>query len=240
MMVISNSGHRLNSELNCGWWRNKPRKVLVLNDTEGWATPWCHELARRVFLVGDDCKVIKDPETISAGDVAFFLGCTKIVPQDLLLLNRHNLVVHASPLPLGRGFSPLKWQICEGKNEIPVTLFEADAGCDSGPVYSQRVLGFDGHELLREMQEKLGELMIQMCLQWLSSPSLPLSRAQVGEGTKYGRRTEEHQRLDPHKTLAQQLSILRTVDNDRYPAFFDLGGYRYELRITKSGRVEEK
>jgi methionyl-tRNA formyltransferase len=37
--------------------------------------------------------------------------------------------------------------------------------------------------------------------------------------------------LDPQKSLAEQFNILRVVDNDRYPAFFEWNGRRYNLKI---------
>jgi len=174
------------------------------------------------------------------GDIAFFLGCTRLVPVQILLLHRHNLVVHASALPKGRGFSPLKWQICAGENVIPITLFEASEGCDTGPTYSISELEFGGHELLNELQESVGAATNRMCLDWLASAELPHGSQQVSEPTTFGRRTLEHQRLDPNLTLAEQFNTLRTVDNLRFPAFFDLKGHRYELRITKLGPVDEK
>ena len=38
-------------------------------------------------------------------------------------------------------------------------------------------------------------------------------------------------RLDPDDTIAQQFNLLRVVDNERYPAFFELLGRRYILKI---------
>ena len=36
-------------------------------------------------------------------------------------MNKNNIVVHASDLPKGRGFSPMSWQILEGKNKIKLS-----------------------------------------------------------------------------------------------------------------------
>lgn len=56
----------------------------------------------------------------------------------------------------------------------------------------------------------------------------------VANGTRYyRRRTPEDSRLDPELPIAQQFDLLRICDPDRYPAFFELHGHRYRLRLEK-------
>lgn len=81
---------------------------------------------------------------LRAGDFCFYLSCSQIVPPHVLGRFRNNLVVHESDLPQGKGWSPLTWQILEGKNRIPVILFEATEKVDSGPIYAQEWLEFEG------------------------------------------------------------------------------------------------
>ena len=47
------------------------------------------------------------------------------------------------------------------------------------------------------------------------------------------RRTPADSRLDPDKSIAEQFELLRVVDNQRYPAFFDHRGRRYRITIEK-------
>ena len=72
---------------------------------------------------------------IENGDVAFYLSFGQTVPVVILSRNNHYLVVHESALPHGKGWSPLTCQILEGKNEIPITLFEAEELVDSGKIF---------------------------------------------------------------------------------------------------------
>ena len=85
---------------------------------------------------------------IKKGDIAFYLGCGQILPVDILSQNKHNLVVHESALPQGKGWSPVTWQILAGKNEIPITLFEAEESVDIGNIYLQDIMNFSGTELV--------------------------------------------------------------------------------------------
>ncbi len=57
-------------------------------------------------------------------------------------------------------------------------------------------------------------------------------RAQQGEPSYYPRRRPDDSRLDPDRTLRQLFNQLRVADPVRYPAFFELAGRRFELRIT--------
>ena len=54
---------------------------------------------------------------------------------------------------------------------------------------------------------------------------------QTGEASYYRRRRPVDSQLDPERTLAEQFDLLRVVDNDRYPAFFEWRGRRYGLLI---------
>ncbi|EOB2070111.1 formyltransferase family protein [Campylobacter coli] len=54
--------------------------------------------------------------------------------------NTHNIVIHASNLPQGKGWSPFFHQVIEGKNEITFSLFEADDKVDNGDIYLQKTL----------------------------------------------------------------------------------------------------
>ena len=67
----------------------------------------------------------------------------------------HNIVIHASDLPSGKGWSPLTWQVLEGKNSIPISVFEANDKIDAGKVYIKTCLKLLGYELIEEIREKL-------------------------------------------------------------------------------------
>lgn len=67
---------------------------------------------------------IHDKQELCPGDSCFYLSGGKVVPTNILLQFMHNLVVHESDLPRGKVAADI-WQILEGENRIPATLFEA-------------------------------------------------------------------------------------------------------------------
>jgi len=178
---------------------------------------------------------IHNAKNISEGDLVFCLGCGQVLSSDILSRNQHNLVVHESALPKGKGWSPLTWQILEGKNEIPITLFEAAETIDSGKIYLQDHLEFKGDELIDELRQAQAEKSIEMCLKFVEEYPNILDQAteQCGESTYYSRRKPEDSKLNPDQTIREQFNLLRVVDNDRYPAFFEVNGTIYKIKIEK-------
>lgn len=220
------------NEQSSDWWR-KPRAVSVCVDTPGWFDPFAERLAAAANAAGDRAVFVRDAREVQSGGVAFYLSCLRITPADVLARNPHNIVVHASALPQGRGFSPVVWQVLEGRSVIPVTMILAAEAVDAGDILMQDRIALEGHELNDEIRRLLGDKTVEMCLRYLASPEPPTGTPQQGEPSWYPRRRPEDSRLDPAKSIAEQFELLRVVDNSRYPAFFDHRGHRYVLRVEK-------
>ena len=215
------------------WWQ-KPRKVSVVVDNPSWVVPFCEELVEILNGAGDQAVLCKNHSDVQKGDIAFYIGCVHLTPNLVLARNRRNLVAHASDLPKGRGFSPMTWQIIEGRNKIPLCLIDAVEEVDTGPIILKKIIQFQGHELIDELRDKLGQAQVELAMQFLEA-EVPLEgKAQVDGGSVYSRRAACDSRLDPELTLSEQFNLLRTIDNENYPAFFDFRGHRYQLTIKKT------
>jgi methionyl-tRNA formyltransferase len=140
-------------------------------------------------------------------------------------------VVHESDLPKGRGFAPVAWQVLEGQTVIPVVLFEAVSDIDAGPIYLRDEIRLSGFELNDEIRRLQGDATVAICVRFLEQYPNVVPQPQTGSATVYRRRTARDSELDPDKTLREQFDLLRTVDNERHPAYFELGGHRYLVRI---------
>jgi methionyl-tRNA formyltransferase len=174
-------------------------------------------------------------KTLSGGDLCFYLSYGKIVTQATRKRYKHNLVIHESNLPAGRGWSPATWQILEKKKQITVTLFEAADSVDSGPIYLQENINLKGMELLPEWRLLQVKITEKLCQDFVGNyPEVVQSaRLQEGEASFYPRRTPEDSRLDISCSLKEQFNLFRVVDNVHYPAFFALEGTEYILNIQK-------
>jgi len=207
-------------------------KIQVLVDNLGsWIIPYAKDLVIKLNEGGNDSRIIHDHDEVSEGDILCLLACEKKFKK--LKLNHHNLVVHESDLPQGKGWSPVTWQVLEGKHEIPVTLFEATDSVDGGPIYAQKYMMLEGTELLPEIKHMQGLVTQQLILDFVMRYPDIKSIEQKGEETFYQRRTFKDSELDLNKTLAEQFDLLRVCDNERYPAHFAYRNHRYIIKIYK-------
>jgi methionyl-tRNA formyltransferase len=214
------------------WWR-RPRRITVVVDNPSWFVPHAQQLVEHMRAAGDDAAFAAEHAEVREGAVAFYLSCLRIVPPHVCARNLRNLVAHTSDVPRGRGFSPLTWQIIEGMNHIPVCLLEAVAEVDAGPVIYREWVEFQGHELIDELRRSVAEKTLELCKRFLAERIPPRGEPQVGEPTVYRRRGPLDSQLDPEQSIAAQFDLLRTVDNVRYPAWFDHRDCRYKIAIEK-------
>jgi methionyl-tRNA formyltransferase len=203
----------------------------VFTELERWcaARAGAHEIVLSETLDG-----------LPGGDILFLISCSRIVTPVLRARYRHSLVVHASDLPEGRGWSPLIWQLVEGRQDIAVTLLEATDPVDSGAIWAKRWLHFAGHELHDEINAALFAAELELMDYALAHCDDLQPQAQdEGRASWYRRRTPKDSRIDPQRPLADQFDLLRVADPARYPAFFELRGQRYEISIRKMRDKDE-
>lgn len=210
-------------------------KIVLATADGGWVRGRLTRFVDELITRGHEVTVVTDAAEIPRADLVFFLSFWSLANSKVLDRATHSLVVHASDLPNGKGWSPMTWQILEGKNRIPVRLFEAEPAVDSGDIHGSTDILFEGHELLDELRERLLDATFNLCAAFVERypACIPLRKKQKEGGSLYLRRTAEDSRLDPDSTLASQFNLLRTVDNLEYPAFFEYAGHYYELQIHK-------
>lgn len=202
---------------------------ILIDNPSSWIIPYAEKLTFKLRERGHDVLIVHKHKDVKQGDILCLLSCDRVFKQ--LNLNKNNLVVHESDLPKGRGWSPLTWQVLEGKDEIPVTLFEAVEQVDAGIIYAQEILRLNGTELLPEMKHMQGEATIKLILDFVEKYPNNSGRMQEGEATFYKKRTPIDSKLDTRKTLEDQFNLLRVCDNEQYPAYFFYKGKKYKLKI---------
>ncbi|MDA9282316.1 UDP-2,4-diacetamido-2,4,6-trideoxy-beta-L-altropyranose hydrolase [Pseudomonadales bacterium] len=184
----------------------------------GHAVRWVHELYKPLF-----------------GDICFYLGFDKIVPLSFREKFHFNLVVHESALPQGRGWSPLSWQILEDQDEVYITLLDAADEVDSGVIFLQDKMTFDGSELIEQIRTIQAQKTFKLCHEFLRHPEVVSrnARKQHGDISYYPRRLPEDSKLDINKPISELFNRLRIADPVRYPSYFRLRNSKYKLIIQK-------
>lgn len=208
------------------------RISIVVDNPKSWFMPFAQKLVK-ILRKRHQVKFLHDLRKIGKGDCAFFLSCLGIVPKLVLRLNRNNIVVHGSDLPSGKGFSPVSWQILEGRNKIALTLFEAVDKLDSGDIYFKETVNFQGYELSDEIHQKIGQKIVAMVLRFIDRYPNLKQKKQKGRSSHYPRRTIKDDELPIHKTIAELFNRFRIADNEEHPAYFYWKGRKYILKIYK-------
>lgn len=207
--------------------------VNIVTSPNSWFEKHANEIEKDLSALGFMVSLKFSHHDIEAGSIACYLSYQKIVPVEYIDKTYQSLVVHASDLPRGKGFSPWVWQILEGKNNIPLCLFEMNEGLDTGNIFQKSEMILKGNELLPAIRIKLAGTIKKIITDHLVKDREPSSYSQNGEETFYKKRTAKDSELNPAKSLKEQFNLLRVVDNDVYPAFFEYLGKQYTLKIEE-------
>lgn len=173
-------------------------------------------------------------DQLPGGDILFLVSCNEIIKKEHRTMYQKCLVLHASDLPEGRGWSPHIWRILEGRNDVTLSLLEAEDKVDTGNVWAKKLIDFEGHELFDEINHKLfcTELeLMQFAIDNFHQVE-PTPQIQTDE-SYYRKRTPLDSELNPNQSIVESFDQLRVADPNRFPAFFYHLGKKYRVYIEK-------
>ena len=206
-------------------------KVAILTSLDQWFIPYAKQLNKDI----PNSKLFFNHEDIvESFDIVFILSYHQIIDKKYLKSHKHNIVIHASDLPLGKGWAPMFWQILEGKNNIIFSMFEASDGVDNGDIYMKSPLTLTGYELNQELREKQALFINKMCLEFINNYTIyKVPNRQSGKDSFYNKRTSLDSKLDINKSIKEQFNLFRISSNEEYPAYFEINGHKYKLNIEE-------
>ena len=183
-------------------------------------------------------NIIYNTKNLIKSDVLFILGHTKILDQNILNKNKLNLVVHESNLPNGRGFSPIQWQLLDGKKKITVCLIEAKKKFDSGDIILRSKIIFNGTELYEEIRLKQAKVTIELIKKFaVNYPNFKRIK-QKGKATYFSRRLLKDSELNIKKTILENFNLLRIGNNEAWPSYFIYKNKKYILKIFSGAKKD--
>ena len=179
-------------------------------------------------------KLTTSISEITSGDILFLISVNELVSKEIREHFSHTLVIHGSNLPEGRGWSPISWQILEGKTKFTLTLFEAIDKIDAGPIWKKNNFELEGHELIDEINKHVFENELSLMDFAVNNvlSIVPIEQS-FYDGPYYSKRTPQDSMIDPEKTIAEQFDLMRIADKDRYPNFFVIRGCYYKITLEK-------
>jgi methionyl-tRNA formyltransferase len=182
-----------------------------------------------------DIELVRKKSELKGGDILFLVSCMEIVTAKDKEHYGVCLVLHASDLPFGRGWSPHIWELAAGATHITLTLLEAEDKVDSGRIWKKVQIPVPPTALWDEINHLLFTAEIQLLDFALASNGRIQAQEQPKnvEPTYYRQRTPKDSCIDPHQSLADQFDLLRVCDPHRFPAFFEYRGQRFKLKLEK-------
>lgn len=182
-----------------------------------------------------EITVCRKKAELPGGDILFLISCSEIIREVDRSKYSKVLVLHASDLPKGRGWSPHIWELAAGAEFITLSLLEAAENVDSGAIWSKEVIPVPVNALYDEINDLLfqseSRLMDFAILNFATV--IPQPQSEEFEPTYYRRRVPEDSELDPKLSLAEQFNLLRVCDPQRFLAYFKLHGHKYKIVLEK-------
>ena len=179
--------------------------------------------------------VARSLSELTGGDFLFLVSCSALVQAAHRDEYRHTLVLHASDLPKGRGWSPHVWEIIDGCEAITLSLIEAEDKVDTGRIWLQRKIPIKKTALWNEVNHLLFTAEIELLEETLSiyKEITPRAQDQNVAPTYRRKRTPQDSRIDPLISIRDQFDLIRISDPERYPAWFEVEGQKFKLVLEK-------
>ena len=184
---------------------------------------------------GHKVDIYMRSDQVSSGDILFLISCSEKINKEIREKFEYVLVLHASDLPIGRGWSPHIWEIINGSDEITISLIEAADDIDTGKIWKKLKINIAKHLLWDEINNSifLGELELMNWAIKNFGKFMPTLQDQKIEPTYWPKRSPKDSKIDVNKTLKQQFDLLRICDPNRYPAFCEIHGKKYKLILER-------
>ena len=182
-----------------------------------------------------DVELAQRKSQLSGGDLLFLISCSEIIKEADRKKYLSTLVLHASDLPKGRGWSPHIREIVDGADHITLSLLEAEDKVDSGRIWAKQQIPVPKDALWDEINHLLftAEVaLIDLAVKQFGQLT-PVLQSNLGQATYYPKRTPQDSQLNPNKTIAEQFNLIRVCDPNRFPAFFEIHGKKYKLTLEK-------
>ncbi len=183
-----------------------------------------------------EVDVVQKKSQLCGGEILFLISCSEIINANDRAQYKACLVLHASDLPKGRGWSPHIWALVQGAEVITLSMLEAEDKVDSGSIWRKAHITVPKHALWDEINHLLFTAEVDMIDYAVQNYALvtPQVQTDTDQATYYPKRTPKDSQIDPHKSIAEQFDLIRVCDPNRFPAYFEHLGQRYTLKLEKS------
>ncbi|MBL0446934.1 methionyl-tRNA formyltransferase [Aeromonas veronii] len=171
-----------------------------------------------IFKSPDDLFLLSKKDI----DLIFFPHWSWVVPDEYIE-EFICICFHSTPLPYGRGGSPIQNMVLNQHKATQVVALKMTKQLDAGPVYLRKEVSLlgGGEEVFRRIYKTIISMMNSLLVE------LPIPQPQDGDVVIFKRRRKEQSRLDMNYNIEYIFDQIRILDVDGYPpAYIDIGDYR--------------
>ena len=209
--------------------------TLIISDERHpvncWIEAWVNQRPEGQFA-----EIVRTSDQAKGGDICFLISCTEILPNEFMQRYTHVLVIHASDVPKGRGWSPHIWAIIQGQEELTISLLEASKTVDCGDIWYKSTYQIPKYFLYHDIIEVVNQAHIDLIDYALEHHATvnPLPQDLQIVPTYLPKRTPVDSEISAFESIASQFDLLRVCDKDRFPSFFYLHGKKFKITIKRS------
>ena len=180
-------------------------------------------------------SIVHSKKELISGDILFLISCSDIISKLERGRFKKTLVVHASDLPHGRGWSPHVWEIINGASDITLSLLKAEDKIDTGDICKKISVPIPKTALFDEINELIFESEIRLMDFAIENYNTIESKKQTNiDSTYWPKRSPKDSEIDINQTISKQFDLIRVCDPQRFPAYFYKDGVRFNITIEKN------
>jgi methionyl-tRNA formyltransferase len=214
-------------------------KITILCDSEHhpvnlWLEKWQEKHKKEHEII-----ICRKKEDLPGGHLLLLISCSVLITSEERGKYQQSLVIHASDLPLGRGWSPHIWDLINGKDQITLSLLEVEDLVDSGAIWKKLRVPIPSTALYDEINNILFDAEIDLMDYAIKYFHIvePSPQSVKISPTYWRKRSPFDSEIDIHKSLAEQFNLIKVCDPKRFPAYFYKDGLKFILKIEA---VDEK
>lgn len=180
-------------------------------------------------------SIVHSKEDLTSGDILFLISCSEILSKFDRDKFKKTLIIHASDLPNGRGWSPHIWEIINGASDITLSLIEADSKIDTGDIWKKISVPIPKTALFDEINDLIFNSELELMSFAIEKYNTVEPKKQTNiDGSYWSKRSPKDSEIDINKTISEQFDLIRVCDPKRFPAFFYKDGVKFNITIEKN------
>ncbi len=180
---------------------------------------------KNLIIINDKKKLsIKNLEKIKPKMIFFPHWSFKV--NNSILKKFNCICFHTSPLPYGRGGSPIQNLILKKFKSTPVCAIKMTNKIDAGPIYLKRNISLSGN--LNEIFDRISLRIIEMIKIIINKNISP--KKQVGKIVIFKRLRKNNSEIKGYENIITIYDKIRMLNSSEYPnAFIKKGGFKVYL-----------